>query len=421
MHPVIVVVAQLADVARIIAVIGGEAGTGIVKVGIPVGAESGLFNGLLTQSQARCPRLPHHPGERHVGHPIFRVSAAHIRMRAGEPDLGEALRIQLVRLVALIPQQGVEGPSLIVEGKRVAGALDDRRKLAVGKAPRLDPVINPRLQLLDRQAIGIDGVPQADEADRWRLRVGLGRLGLPAQQPCEEKLNIGLVAGSIFLERMPHVLLQLPFGGAGDQAHAVNEADEHAEGEGATAESEHVDVVAGLVVAAQEGIELAHVLLQAKPDRAPQHRQRLEPFGADAVVIDVDLVALGEIERFADPPDIGFEELGRAVSRPVGQDDDRLVRHGLPSRSPVAMLTLACREHKRHATRALALGHPGSCGQHLLNPLPPQFRRGTGRMAATKRISRGAAAGHGRSSRLRVLSPAAPSPMVLRPACTVPS
>ena len=94
-------------------------------------------------------------------------------------------------------------------------------------------------------------------------------------------------------------------------------------------EPEAEDLRVPLVVPAQERVELDDVALETPAERAADQRQRLERGGADPVVVDRDLIGLGEIERLEQPPDVAAPDPGRRVTGPVGQEDDPLA-HGRP-------------------------------------------------------------------------------------------
>src|SRR5215510_2065180 len=297
----------------------------------------------------------------------------------------------------------------------MAGALDDRRQLAIGKVPRLEPVIDALLQLHDRQPIGINGVPQPDETQRRRRGIRRAGWARPPQHLVEEFLQVGLVTRPVALEGELHVTLELAIGCARDEAHAVNEADEDADREGATAEPEQVDVVARPVVAAQESIELLHVALQAQAHGAAEQGQRLEAVGPDAIVVDIDLVTLGEVKRLADAPDVGLEELGRAVSRPIGQDHDILSGHGPPLHAPRRNVASSLLRGQATRTRAPAAPRPARRSQGLLNPLRATIpARDVSKWPTRTWIPRAASASPGcHSCSLRVSFPGRPP---LRPA-----
>src|SRR6266853_4472889 len=126
------------------------------------------------------------------------------------------------------------------------------------------------------------------------------------------------------------LFVELGFIGSRHQALIENQADDHADREGATTEAEAIDIVGlVLVVAAGEFIDVNHVPLQAKAERAAKNRPRLERRGADAVVVECDLVISRQVQRLEGAPDIRAPDPRRGIARAVRQQNN-FSTHGIP-------------------------------------------------------------------------------------------
>src|SRR5260370_23920313 len=68
-----------------------------------------------------------------------------------------------------------------------------------------------------------------------------------------------------------------------------DQTGDDADGEGAAAEAETIDLIAGLIVAATEAVDREHVALQSKSEDAAERRKQLERRRADAVIVESDL------------------------------------------------------------------------------------------------------------------------------------
>ncbi len=108
-------------------------------------------------------------------------------------------------------------------------------------------------------------------------------------------------------------------------------------GEGAPAESEEEDPVAGVVHAHQRGVEILHVARQPPPKRAPHDLEQLEALGANPIVVERHLrgapslvpVPVG-IHGLVELEDVGATTLDGTIPGPVGAQDDvarRVVGH----------------------------------------------------------------------------------------------
>ncbi|MBA7708130.1 hypothetical protein ES703_117020 [subsurface metagenome] len=226
----------------------------------------------------------------------------------------------------------------------MAGLADLAIELPVRQLQRPEIAADPARHFVDRQAIGGDGVPQAEEGnivDRPLVLVVLRRnedVAQLAEQPLDLEFR---------LERFRAVLpvgcgdlvVELFLGAIAHQSLLADQAVHHAHGEGAAAEAEAEDVVVlpgavalvtllrlgagGLdleivemraIVAAGELVDVERVALQAEAERAAQDRKRLERGGADAVVIEGDLLGARQVERFEHPPDIGTPDLAGGIA-----------------------------------------------------------------------------------------------------------
>ena len=262
-------------------------------------------------------------------------------MHAGEPDLRDALGIAGAPFV---PQHRMEGVALVVEGDRVARALHARREILIGKPVRVEDAVDHGRELVDRQAHGIDRVPDAHEPDRGgeavvapeRLRRRDGPQKSVPQPPGEPGDGRVVVATTIaFVGELDpgfqpragvqlDVLVAAPghdFAAVKDPAFG-DQSRERARGKRAPAEPEDVDVVAFPVMPAQELVEVLDVARQAPAEGAREHLERSDAGRPDAIVVECDLVVATEIERLIQPPDVGLVELGGAVSGAVGQQHD---------------------------------------------------------------------------------------------------
>ena len=250
-----------------------------------------------------------HPGQRPVGEPGARIAAADVGMHADEPDLADPLVIDM-RLarprrpsrrpvladrkepvvpshVAVVPQHGPERVAFLLQRQRMAGADDLVVHELVGHRQRPVPIVDGAGDLVDRPAIGVDGVPDADEFDCVDLdpiefliaRLAEDRVADEvAQRPQRSGQRTGV--------EIP-LLAIFPVGDLGitremlliavvtDQPGTRDEAGDDADRERAAAEAESVDPVAVLVVAATEGIDVDDVALQSEAERAAEERDSL--------------------------------------------------------------------------------------------------------------------------------------------------
>jgi len=153
------------------------------------------------------------------------------------------------------------------------------------------------------------------------------------------------------------LLIELRLSVGTHEALFEHQPGQHADGKGAAAEAEAENLVVfgddavllilglGFVVPAKEFVDAQNIALEAEPERAAKDGGRLERRRADAVIIDRDLVGLGQVDGFERAPDIGSPNLGGGIARSVRQQDDPLW-HGAPP---------ACGAHIRSRTRWLSM------------------------------------------------------------------
>src|SRR5262249_15036599 len=101
-----------------------------------------------------------------------------------------------------------------------------------------------------------------------------------------------------------------------DQALAQDQSADHPDREGAAAEAETEEevLVIDAIIATGEFIDVDDVALQPKAEGAAENGPWLERRRTDAVVIECDLVAAGQIERLEGPPHIGAPHFGGRIA-----------------------------------------------------------------------------------------------------------
>ena len=253
--------------------------------------------------------------------------------------------------IALVPDHRPERVTLLLQCERMAGPMDLGAHEPVGHRERPDPVVDRPDHFLDRSAIGIDRVPDADEVHALHLdRRRLGQQTAPAAElpdaPVSNAAQIESDLAEIFQDAAVVALAVAAIGIAGEarqiglvvvvvdkplpRDHRRHDAD----GEGAAAEAEAVDAIAGTVVAAAEAVERDHVALQAEAEDAAKRREQLERRRTDAVIIECNLPArITQVQELEQPPDIGLEHSLGAVAGPIRQQHDisrRSVGHEAP-------------------------------------------------------------------------------------------
>ena len=205
----------------------------------------------------------------------------------------------------------------------------------VRKLQRPDPFADAARHLIQWRSVRSNGVPDPDEANlSYRAIVGLVVI-FRQKQVADRAENILDVPDSMV--PLPPILtvgraglsVEFRFILGRHQALIENQADDDADREGATAESESVDVVGVVaIITACEFVDVDHVALQAEAERPAENRQRLERRSADAVVIERDLVRTGKVQRLEGAPDIGAPHLRRGIAGAVGQQNN-VSAHGI--------------------------------------------------------------------------------------------
>ena len=336
------------DPAGLIPVVGPDTRAAVVNRSVAAGERHEPVLDHFQRAQPGLLGLLHHPQQRDVAQALVRIAAADIGVHAGEPHLlkpsflDPLLGDQLF-LVQLVPEQRVEGVTLVVDREGVARALDVLVQLVVRHAERKDPVVDRSRDLSDRSAIRRDRVPDADETDLGPA-VLCGIVRLVALESRDSAIDPAAHASHQFgrpLEtarkeggteipvRLTALSSELGFTSGSDESLRRDQRDDDAYRERAAAEPEGVDVVAVPVVAAGVAIDVENVPVKPHTEGAAQQRQRLERRRADAVVVVGDLIALAfggrpQVDRLVHPPDVGLEQLGAAVPRAVREEDDRL-------------------------------------------------------------------------------------------------
>ena len=252
-------------------------------------------------------RLGDHPDEGDVGQRIVGIAAADIGMHAGEPDLADTLvldealccgigqRRSAIGAGGLVPELRVEGGAFLVERQRLAGARDARGQMFARQFKPPEIFMNAAGHFVDRHAVGGNRVPNADEPD----------LDVPANLP-GRVVRTELVAEPLVGRFQPQIVIAIPaIGAVGrtreamqfgfvigfDQPLAVDQPHHDPDREGTAAEAEAEQfVVLVAIVPAGKLVERDDVAAQAETERTAEDRHRLERRGADAVVIERDLV-----------------------------------------------------------------------------------------------------------------------------------
>src|SRR5205814_10673997 len=91
--------------------------------------------------------------------------------------------------------------------------------------------------------------------------------------------------------------------GIGNQAFTRDQARHHTHGEGAAAEAEAIDPVAGHIVATAEAVNVDDVAFQAETEDAAEDCKQFERRGADTIVVIGDLLRrVRQVERLKHAP-----------------------------------------------------------------------------------------------------------------------
>src|SRR3954447_12948515 len=276
------------------------------------------------------------------------------------------------------------GP-LIVERERMTGFANQRIELPVRQFERPEkPADTPR-HFVDGQSVGGHRIPEAEESDVVDRALGLvmlcrdEQIAQLAKRPLDLKSRFEAFR-PVCTVSDGDLLIELFLGAVTDQPLFADQPVHDTDGEGAAAEPEGEDVVAlpgaaflvamlcfgggrfqrlivemRAIIAARKLVDIEHVPLQTEAEGTAQDRERLEGRGADAVVIECDLLRTCKVQRFEYAPDIGAPDLAGGIAGAVREQDDPLVCHTDARSSAV--------EADRH------LG--GACEKFLMDLAPP--------------------------------------------------
>src|SRR5450631_3626511 len=208
-----------------------------------------------------------------------------------------------------VPQHRPERRALVVERKSVPDLQQSFGRIAVGKAHRPDPFVDRNLELVDRHAVGVDRVPYADKANvrehllafrLTQIQIDGGcwlaflvfevfrRTKNPTEMMVDHATLLRRADQEIALIRLVgHLHASDQFGltirfekpALADQTH------QQADGEGAPAETEAINLIPIIEVAAYESVDVADVGPNPDAERAAERSDRLEVLGADTIVI----------------------------------------------------------------------------------------------------------------------------------------
>jgi hypothetical protein len=304
----------------------------------------------LVEHEAARPGLGRHPQQGGVGQAAHRVAAAHVGVHAGEPDLPHpALRlVGDALLLGGLPQARLELQAPLVQGQRLARAgHDGAERDVVELVPAAD------------RAGDAERSHRVEDAEQPHgdVPVAVGGAEL-LRGPREGGRAVG--PGPVAVDGLAELVRDQRL--AGQQPHPADHPDQAAGGVGATAEAEHEDLVAGVVVEGQEPV--------SRPDVVE------EPEAEGTAEDPVDEVAAGphaaEVEHqlldAPGPSQVGLDGAGdlldvrdvrgvRAVPGAVAADDQTLI-HNLRWKHPRGVVSLA-RSNRFSGTPAGRLGGPG--------------------------------------------------------------
>src|ERR1700681_4721050 len=244
----------------------------------------------------------------------------------------------------------MEGRSFIVQRKRMTGSLNSEVKTPVRKFQRQNPLADAARHLVDWQAVGRDGIPQAEKLDAFDRRV-LALIVALAQKEKDHvandpkdplKVKNGVKPrSSVGAVRHLGLFVDFRLGLSRDQPLMKDKADHDPHGEGAAAKAKAVNTVARLIVHTKEFVDVENITLQTPTKSAAQYGQRLKGGSANAIVVNGNLIVTTKVQTFKHAPDVGFPNFVRGVSGSVGKQNDVLVRrHGM---SPNQVLKMARR------------------------------------------------------------------------------
>ena len=265
-------------------------------------------------------------------------------------NLGHPLEIDRAKLhviaphVSFVPYHRPECIPLVLQCERMAGPMYLGMHEPVGHRQRPIPIIDRAGDLLDRATVCIDRVPQTQKLDFFNRNqlVLVQWSDEKIAQPAKRLLHAGyrmkppavLSIGCVCLRRQIALVAAILY-----KTHICDQTGDDPDRERAATEAETVDSIARIIVAATKAVDVDHIAHQAEPEDAAENGEQLERRGADAVIVIGDLPGgLGEIERLKHPPDVGLEQLCRAIAGTVRQQDNilrrslrfRIFRHGCP-------------------------------------------------------------------------------------------
>src|SRR6476661_4622930 len=228
--------------------------------------------------------------------------------------------------------------AFFVQREGLAGAHHPR---AVERVTRKlqwpNPPADAARHLIQWRAVGGNGVPDANEVNFFdRTIVGLVVIFRQKQiaDRAEKILDVpdGVVPlAPVLAVGRTGLLVELRFALGRHQALVEHEAYDDADRKGAPAETKSVDAVVRIaIIAAGKFVNIDYVALEAIPEGASENSERLERRGADAVVIERDLVGAGQVQRLEGAPDIGAPHLRRGIAGAVGQQNN-ISAHGIAS------------------------------------------------------------------------------------------
>src|SRR5262249_43108442 len=244
----------------------------IVKPPVVVAGCFALFDGIGLVSQPAVLRLGHDPTQRNMRKRVVGITAADVGMNARKPDLADTLLLGLIDPVGIArralfiplgPYDGVKGRALVIEGQCMAGTFNLLAEPSLGKLERPDPLAHPSCHLVHGKAIRRNRVPQTEKADLFHspvfarvVRIGYDQVASKPERllDAQERVEVFPAKRAIGVPRPP-VQLLLAF--MRDETLIEDQADDDADGESASAESEAEDFVfARAIVATSEFVEI---------------------------------------------------------------------------------------------------------------------------------------------------------------------
>jgi hypothetical protein len=297
-----------------------------------------------------------HPRERNVlatGLAVVppAIAAADIRMGTGEPHLLDMVAVRQSLDLRPMPQGGLEGRAVLVDGHGVEAVLHDGGQLGVVE---LEPAPVRREEKAAWNAEGAHRIEYGQRFDPQAIDVVEERLeGTPIAASAVARTGAIIAPGFLLALRRAVLGLQ--------QARSEEIADDAAGRVGAAREPDEMDLVARPVMLAEEAIGLPDLVVQPHAGQAARHPVPHTRSHAGIVRDDVfDLALIGlhtaaldrgvgwraflglasvdpDLQGLAQPDDIRQGILGVVVApRPVEKQHDAAgdgIRHGRKARS----------------------------------------------------------------------------------------